>query len=254
MEQGSGREIPLVPDLNFEIDQAIIHRHVDVETAEFVAECFRRHFRIPYLEQSDALECYAKQLRNEPFQEIGVFHEQYFEQYVVLEGIFKFDSVQFALPHKSVTEVAVSDYYISFIPNSIDYAPTENHIKRLSEFAIADCEATLEVNDTVSFADAGENFESVACPRCNADVTEWWGGAMSEAYTPDDGFVNLDVLMPCCGADSTLNDLNYNLPQGFYRVRILTEPGINAQADVAGICAELETITGAPWRAVYQHI
>jgi hypothetical protein len=135
-----------------------------------------------------------------------------------------------------------------------EYTPAKNQVKRLSEFAITECKVTLEVNDTVSFADAGENFESVTCPRCNADVMEWWSDAMSEAYIPDDGFVNLAVRMPCCGADSTLNDLNYNLPQGFYRVRILTEPGINAQTDVAGICAELETITGAPWRAVYQHI
>jgi hypothetical protein len=70
-------------------------------------------------------------------------------------------------------EVTMSDYYISFIPNSPEYTPTENRIERLSEFAIADCKATLELNDTVRFADAGENFESVARPRCDADVMEW---------------------------------------------------------------------------------
>jgi hypothetical protein len=39
-----------------------------------------------------------------------------------------------------------------------------------------------------------------------------------------------------------------------YRVRILTEPNINVQVDVAGICAELEAITGESWRAVCQRI
>lgn len=72
------------------------------------------------------------------------------------------------------------------------------------------------VKEEVGFVDCGENFERVSCPRCSASLVEpWWGEAMDKAYLSR--FRDLAVILPCCGAVCSLNDLNYDWPAGFAR-------------------------------------
>ena len=148
----------------------------------------------------------------------------------------------------------MSDYFISYMPVEPNYIPSKNIAKQLSELEIHGCTTVLEIEDILKFADAGANFESVRCPYCDADIIKWWGGAMGNAYDMDEGFTDLEICTPCCGAKSTLNDLNYHFPQGFYRTRLFAEPFVDAQIDTNSICVKLETITGMKWRAIHQHL
>ena len=148
----------------------------------------------------------------------------------------------------------MSDYFVSYIPCDPYFTPTENHTRQLASILIPDCETILEIEEAVSFADAGTNFERVTCPNCHNNILDWWPGAMNSAYTPGKGFSKLSISTPCCGYKSTLNDLIYHFPQGFYRTRILTKPDIHVQINTDKVCAELKEITGVAWRAIHQHI
>lgn len=66
--------------------------------------------------------------------------------------------------------------------------------------------------DRVGFIDPGANFEGVFCPRCEADVTHAWPEWMSRMAE-----TGRRILLPCCGAEVPLNDLDYRWPAGFAR-------------------------------------
>lgn len=84
-----------------------------------------------------------------------------------------------------------------------------------------------ETSDEVRFVDAGELFESVCCPSCGRELdVEWWQSAMERAF--DRSFADLSVTMPCCGAGSSLHDLDYRAPAGFARFTLeVAEPGVS---------------------------
>ncbi|GAA2760096.1 hypothetical protein [Actinopolymorpha rutila] len=68
--------------------------------------------------------------------------------------------------------------------------------------------------DHVVFVDQGSNVERVNCPHCAVTTsTSWWQDRMDAAY--ETSFARLDVRMPCCGAETTLNELDYCWPAGF---------------------------------------
>jgi hypothetical protein len=69
----------------------------------------------------------------------------------------------------------------------------------------------------VQFVDQGGNFDTVACPSCAATLDRaWWSERMDAAYCAETRcFDDLAVVMPCCGIQSSLNDLTYSWPAGF---------------------------------------
>ncbi|MFI0271477.1 hypothetical protein [Streptomyces luteogriseus] len=92
----------------------------------------------------------------------------------------------------------------------------------LAEELCPDALGDIEVDqgDAPAFIN-GAGLESVSCPRCGAqlDFHGWWMASMDEAYR-DKSVPSLVVTVPCCGADTTLNDLVYNVPSGFARFRL----------------------------------
>ena len=151
----------------------------------------------------------------------------------------------------------MSDYYISFIPSEPNYVPSSEITKQIESIAIddRDCsQRSFEVNHIILFADAGENVESISCPFCKADLLEWWGEAMSSAYSGDDGFINLIAQTPCCNQSCSLNDLIYYFPQGFYKTKLTIEPTLQHQLDTEDICQKLKKISGVQWRTIHTHI
>jgi len=94
-----------------------------------------------------------------------------------------------------------------------DAFPRANHVDVRTEHA-------------VTFVDAGANFETVSCPQCANELEQdWWGDAMDRAA--ESTFADLAVTLPCCGASSSLNDLRYEMPQGFARFVIdILNPGV----------------------------
>jgi hypothetical protein len=109
---------------------------------------------------------------------------------------------------------------LKLIPTSPEYVPRDT-VQRwacdfLESFFPGAQETTCETTEGVRFIDQGQNWERVRCPVCGSELDpEWWSQAMDAAYQT--GFANLLVNVPCCGAVSSLNDLQYELPAGFAR-------------------------------------
>lgn len=125
--------------------------------------------------------------------------------------------------------------------------------ERLAIFLPDARDVAVKVNEHVEFVPAMGNFESVLCPECGSLLdNNWWAQAMDATYG-DDGFANLDVKLPCCGAIASLNDLDYRWPQGFARF-VLTAFEPNA-ADLEDCqMAEIEEILRCKLRKVWAHM
>jgi hypothetical protein len=116
----------------------------------------------------------------------------------------------------------MSDGWLILIPTDPEWVPDAQQAARALE-AIDQLtpERSGEIETfapgRVEFVNCGENFESIGCPACGATLLdgEWWGERMSAAYDRASGFGALDVVTPCCGSATTLNDLDYHFPQGF---------------------------------------
>ncbi len=145
----------------------------------------------------------------------------------------------------------MSDMIINLIPCNPFYVPSISERDAINN--VISTEAVLEVMDKVQFADAGANFESVRCPFCHAELMEWWKDAMDVAYSDEKGFIQLGVTVPCCGKESSLNDLEYSWPQGFYTAKIVYRPYDDATDKEQNLLEELRTISGTSWRVITAH-
>lgn len=111
-----------------------------------------------------------------------------------------------------------------------------------------------EHEDDVHFFDCGENFEAVRCPSCEKQVeSEGWAAWMSDDFGAGPGFTLRIRRMPCCGAEATLNDLIYDMPQGFARFAVSAMNYDRAPLSSAEMDA-LEEAMGGPVRVVYRYI
>jgi hypothetical protein len=108
---------------------------------------------------------------------------------------------------------------LRIIPADPDYVPDAGSqqmaLALFSSFVAKADSVNVIVNDDISFIDPGENWESVSCPACGADLGAWWQEAAEVAY--QNGFTDLNISVPCCGAEGSLNDLIYVPPAGFAR-------------------------------------
>jgi hypothetical protein len=110
---------------------------------------------------------------------------------------------------------------------------------------------SAEDRGKIVFVDQGEWFEQVRCPKCGTAIDiHWWQDRMDEAYAT--GFTNLAVRTPCCGFDTSLNDLDYHLPAGFARFVIEVRELENTYADEEEI-VQLSRIAGRPMRQIAAH-
>ncbi len=107
----------------------------------------------------------------------------------------------------------------------------------------------------VQFVDQGSNFESVSCPNCEAELDlAWWQERMDAAWLDGQGrFGDLHVVMPCCAASSSLNDLVYESTAGFASfVLKATNPERGARLPDDEL-ADIATALGSPLRQVTAH-
>ena len=144
----------------------------------------------------------------------------------------------------------MSDYYIRFIPEDIYIDLDENSIKLIEKLEWDGNTPKFIFNEQMHFADAGQYFESVKCPSCNTNLMEWWGNAMDSAYSDEHGFINIKTTTPCCSMKTSLHNLKYNLPQGFYKTMIEVIPRLDNQVIPADIVDNLFNITGDKWRVI----
>jgi hypothetical protein len=100
-----------------------------------------------------------------------------------------------------------------YVPSSA----TQDQAHNLLVSLLPEGEVRVVVTRDVSFIDPGANFECILCPICGAVVSmEWWGQVMDRSYAVS-RFRDLSIIMPCCQAHSSLNDLLYEWPAGFAR-------------------------------------
>lgn len=147
----------------------------------------------------------------------------------------------------------MSDNWLVLIPTEPDWSADDAAAQRAGKLIAELLPAAESVEplgyDEVEFFDAGGNFETAQCPHCGADVTDWWGDAMDAAKAA--AFRDLSVTMPCCGRAASLNDLVYEMPQGFARFAIsVTEPGVEKLDGEA--LRKIGEALGHPVRAIWQ--
>jgi len=147
----------------------------------------------------------------------------------------------------------MSDYIIRFIPEDIHINLSENSIKIIEKLDWFENFSKFMFNEKIHFADAGHNFESVKCPLCKADLMEWWGNAMGSAYSDEEGFFDIMATTPCCRMKTSLHNLDYSFPQGFYKIMIEVMPELNSQITPENISNNLLDITGEKWRIIRAH-
>lgn len=153
----------------------------------------------------------------------------------------------------------MSDSWIVVIPFDPDYLPDEAQsaeTHRTLADLVPDAEhIEIEADGgPVRFFDCGENFERVCCAACGQELdSDAWSDWMGADYGSGPGFVLRTRRMACCGVDATLNDLNYDWPQGFARY------GLSARNGARAVLSELEIdalsrALGSPVRIIYRYI
>ena len=148
----------------------------------------------------------------------------------------------------------MSEHFLVVIPADPD-ADLPDTAPALRD-ALADMAGTTEarVKDygKLQFIDCGENFEKIACPLCSAPVNvEVWQSWMDEDWHGEEGFHLHRHTLPCCGDETTLNDLVYHFPQGFSRW-FVSARNANRGPLTGEELAQLEKIAGFPLRAIAQ--
>ncbi|MFJ9815279.1 hypothetical protein ACIRU3_08395 [Streptomyces sp. NPDC101151] len=153
----------------------------------------------------------------------------------------------------------MSDNYLTVIPTDPYWQPSKGAADRAAaelSGMLPDADArpgpAATWHDSVEVVFCGANLRKISCPRCGAELTPgWWGEAVSERYA--EGSATLMVPVPCCGAETSLNDLVYDWPMGFARFRIeVLYPNRTWLTDEE--LASLTDALGHPLRQVLTHV
>ncbi|GAB3880709.1 hypothetical protein [Microbispora bryophytorum] len=155
----------------------------------------------------------------------------------------------------------MSDDILSIIPTDPYWQPARDAAERAAAIVAdlapgkpdgVDAEVDVEWHDNVAVIACGANLERIGCPHCGASIdTEWWHDLL-ETHS-DEGFANLAVKTPCCGADSSLDALEYDWPCGFARFEIAVWNPQRAWFSDAEL-AVLGAALGHPVRQIRAHI
>lgn len=150
----------------------------------------------------------------------------------------------------------MSDHYICFIPAEPDFIPDkESQAAAVAliqkTWNLEKSEITPETDTHIVFRDCGENFESIHCPHCRAEMDiGHWQALMDQSYSDEYGFTISTIQTPCCGKSTTLNDLYYKWPMGFSRFVLRTvDPGCEISDH---LLIELESAIGSRLRVIHQ--
>jgi len=142
--------------------------------------------------------------------------------------------------------------YLKIIPNDPTYVPDQLSQDKAKNFLsdIYKGVIKLEATENIEFIDQGDGFESVSCNKCGKEIDiEYWQEAMNSSY--EQHFKNLSFIAPCCGNQSSLNDLNYKAPAGFAKFVIRIR---DAYEDLAEKELQLlEEVLGTELRIVWAH-
>ena len=146
----------------------------------------------------------------------------------------------------------MADTFLRLIPEEPTLVPSATARER-AHGALARAlpradDVLAQVTQDVRFIDCGSNFETVRCPRCGTDVSEWWTLAMEAGH--EQHYRDLRATTPCCGLHTSLNDLAYSWPMGFARFTLeALNPGIASLPE--RVQRRLEEILGSKVRVIW---
>ena len=148
----------------------------------------------------------------------------------------------------------MSDTIIKIIPADPCFRVAEHKAQELVEFLqsrIAADRIKAVLHESPVFVDCGGNLERILCPFCKRALRfDWWGQAMNAAY--EHNFEKLSVTLPCCGRESSLNDLRYDFPCGFSYIEFAI---LNPRTELEKSCLDdLQELMGTPVREIHAHI
>lgn len=147
----------------------------------------------------------------------------------------------------------MSDDYLRIIPLDPATVPPQRAQEQATALVKKLLPRAREVRtihqEEVFFVDQGENLEEIRCPRCGATLgPEWWMTEMDRAGAAR--FSDLAVVVPCCGAATSLHDLDYDWPAGFARfVLQVREPALAGWLDDEAV-ARIEEALGTRVRQI----
>ena len=148
----------------------------------------------------------------------------------------------------------MSDSIVLFIPDNPQYELSVQEINFIRNLEWYKNDVTVMVYDTIQFADAGANFESVSCPFCRSDLMSTWEEFMDDAYSVEiKGFIYLDIVTPCCNKPISMHNLDYCFPQGFYKSIIDIPYDSIDDVNEVEICEQLFNLTNSKWRIIHAH-
>ena len=119
-----------------------------------------------------------------------------------------------------------------FTPEPDDVERCLQHLQEL----LPACSVVWKTFDSVQFFHCGSALRSIVCPCCGQSIGSGvWHNMMDGAYDPL-RFADLSIIMPCCEAESALNELIYVEPCGFsrhtYEIRPDTPDGAGTVKDL----------------------
>ncbi len=144
--------------------------------------------------------------------------------------------------------------YLRLIQTDPHYIPSPDQIRRALAIIAANplgSEPKVKITDDVEFIDAGMNSLGVYCPQCGAEIDlPWWrDDAMDRAYATR--FRDLTIKTPCCGFQTSLNDLRYEWPCGFAKFQISF---LDPERDLEpAVIERIARALGTPLRKIWAH-
>ena len=151
----------------------------------------------------------------------------------------------------------MSDVFLRLIPPSPATVPPEaarRDALTAAERLLPGADEIRElVHEQVEFVDAGGNCEKIHCPSCRLEIEQpWWLERMDRAH--EGRFQDLGVRPPCCGAETSLNELRYDWAQGFARyVLEIRNPGVRDE-ELSPLLAELKIALGFVPRVIWARL
>jgi hypothetical protein len=111
---------------------------------------------------------------------------------------------------------------------------------------------TVVVTDEVGVIDPGANLDDeIRCPMCDSEIDRtWWLAAMDKAAQTK--FTQLDYIVPCCGCNLSLNNLNYRWGLGFSRFALEVRD-YDASALPEDTRRQLEELLGCELKIIWAH-
>lgn len=150
----------------------------------------------------------------------------------------------------------MSDTFFRYVPVDRHFQPTQANADAASAYlaSVLQTFVTQTFHDDIIFIDAGENWDGVSCPICGTDLeVEWWSDSMSEAHNSH--FALLDVVVPCCGAQTSLDKLRYSFPVAFGRFELEADnPNCYTLTESPEQFAQLEKLLGCDLQEVIARI